>query len=600
MSTSGGNGKGKPLSASEEERKNVLKQMKVRTTLKGDKSWITKHEDSDDHAVALPSGQNYATPSSVGEGSNASSPNTKAPAGYIIRGVFTRTIDSSSNSQQHHSKTNGAPRSASGLPGAANSASAPHSSAYKMTTEDYKKLAPYNIRRSSTSETEEVEVPFTSDEQRRRSQAASGVLRKTAPREHSYVLSAAKKSTSSPTQELQAPFIAKRFDVDEDVPPEKKQEPPALARSVSGSVNGGRAHVSQAILLGCIPSVPSPSGSQEPSLKTEEIVRLQITTPSAGLRLVAPNLEALRPSHKTNKASHSEDFNRDSACEAKFKNCNTDLERSAAQLDGGSKEPEAPESPPEGLAGAEQKGPSADGEMNMAPMTIQACQETYGTTEGGQGDPDVAPQQPADPSTPELGNNSSALGQLVPSEARTSSTPAVCENVTPKICEAWQETPEVLQGGQGDQAVSSQELADPSTPEPQSSPSGPEQQMKLDNTNKGILFVKEYMDATEVASGKPVFSHYGSSSSIEDSLNLEKKPPHEGTPPSERTTEGACTYCSHEIGDCPKITLEHLGICCHEYCFKCGICSKPMGDLLDQIFIHRDTIHCGKCYEKLF
>lgn len=28
--------------------------------------------------------------------------------------------------------------------------------------------APYNIRRSSTSETEEVEVPFTSDEQRRR------------------------------------------------------------------------------------------------------------------------------------------------------------------------------------------------------------------------------------------------------------------------------------------------------------------------------------------------------------------------------------------------------------------------------------------------
>ncbi|XP_057616532.1 zinc finger protein 185 isoform X4 [Chionomys nivalis] len=573
MSTSGGNGKGKPLSASEEERKNVLKQMKVRTTLKGDKSWITKHEDSDDHAVALPSGQNYATPSSVGEGSNASSPNTKAPAGYIIRGVFTRTIDSSSNSQQHHSKTNGAPRSASGLPGAANSASAPHSSAYKMTTEDYKKLAPYNIRRSSTSETEEVEVPFTSDEQRRRSQAASGVLRKTAPREHSYVLSAAKKSTSSPTQELQAPFIAKRFDVDEDVPPEKKQEPPALARSVSGSVNGGRAHVSQAILLGCIPSVPSPSGSQEPSLKTEEIVRLQITTPSAGLRLVAPNLEALRPSHKTNKASHSEDFNRDSACEAKFKNCNTDLERSAAQLDGGSKEPEAPESPPEGLAGAEQKGPSADGEMNMAPMTIQACQETYGTTEGGQGDPDVAPQQPADPSTPELGNNSSALGQLVPSEARTSRLQSPSSfTVTVNV------------------AAASEELRMPTA----------SSELDFSSTTKGILFVKEYMDATEVASGKPVFSHYGSSSSIEDSLNLEKKPPHEGTPPSERTTEGACTYCSHEIGDCPKITLEHLGICCHEYCFKCGICSKPMGDLLDQIFIHRDTIHCGKCYEKLF
>ncbi|XP_038172106.1 zinc finger protein 185 isoform X2 [Arvicola amphibius] len=661
MSTLGGNGKGKPLSPSEEERKNVLKQMKVRTTLKGDKSWIIKREDSDDHAVALPSGQNCATSPSVGEGSNASSPNTKAPAGYIIRGVFTRTIDSSSNSQQHHSKTNGTPRSASGLLGPANSGSAPHSSGYKMTTEDYKKLAPYNIRRSSTSETEEVEVSFTSDEQKRRSQAASGVLRKTASREHSYVLSAAKKSTS-PTQELQAPFIAKRVDVDEDVPPEKKQEPPALARSVSGSVNGGRAQVSQAIRLGCITSVSSPSGSQEPSLKTEEIIHLQITTPRAGLRLVAPDLEALRPSHKTNEVSHSEDFNRDSACEAKFKNCNTDLERSAAQLDGGSKEPEAPEAPPEGLAGAgsgaeqngsgamiisfvndkksdgaaEPMGPSADGEMNMAPMNIQACQETDGTTKGGQGDPAAAPQQPADPSTPELGNNSSAPSQLVPSEAHASSTPAACENVTPKICDVWQETSEVLQGGQGDQAVSTQELADPSTPEPQSSPSGPKQQIKVNentklqspssfavtvnvaaaseelrmpdasseldcsSTTKGILFVKEYMDARDVSSGKPVFSHYGSSSSIEDSLNPEKKPPHEGTPPSARPTEGACTYCSREIGDCPKITLEHLGICCHEYCFKCGICSKPMGDLLDQIFIHRDTIHCGKCYEKFF
>nr|XP_048313463.1 zinc finger protein 185 isoform X4 [Myodes glareolus] len=638
MSTSRGNGKGKPLSASEEERKNVLKQMKVRTTLKGDKSWIIKHEDSDDHTVALPSGQNCATSSSSGEGSNASSPNTKAPAGYIIRGVFTRTIDSSSNSQQHHSKTNGAPRSASGLPGPANSGSTPNSSGYKMTTEDYKKLAPYNIRRSSTSGTEEVEVPFTSDEQRRRSQAASGVLRKTTPREHSYVLSAAKKSTSSPTQELQAPFIAKRVDVDEDVPPEKKQEPPALAQSVSGSVNGGRAQVSQAIRLGCIPSVPSPSGSQEPSLKIEEIVRLQITTPRAGLHLVTPDLEALRPSHKTNEVPRSEDFNRDSACEAKFKNCNTDLERSPAQLDGGSEEPEATEAPPEGLAGAgfgaEQKGsgtmiisflndkksdsaadprgPSADGEVNMAPVTIQACQETDGTTEGGQGDPAAAPQQPADPSTPELKNSPSAPSQLVPSEARASNTPAACENVTSKICESWQETPEVLQGGQGDQAVSTQELADPSTIEPQSSPSRPEQQIKLDDnikvqspssftvtvnvaaaaeelripaasseldcssTIKGILFVKEYMDPCEVSSGKPVFSHY------------------------DRPTEGACTYCSREIRDCPKITLEHLGICCHEYCFKCGICSKPMGDLVDQIFIHRDTIHCGKCYEKLF
>ncbi|XP_037055211.1 zinc finger protein 185 isoform X9 [Peromyscus leucopus] len=550
VSALGGNGKGKPLSSGEEERNNVLKQMKVRTTLKGDKSWIIKHEDSEDHTIQLHSGQNHTTSSSVGEVSNVRSPNTKAPAGYIIRGVFTRTIDSSSHYQQHLSKTNGAPRSASELLGTANSGRPHQSSGYKMTTEDYKKLALYNIKCSSTSGTEEEEVPFISDEQKWRSQAASGVLRKTAPREHSYVLSAIKKNTSSPTQEVQAPFIAKRVDVvDEDVPPQKKQEPPALARPVSGlsSVDGGKTQVSQAIQIECMTSVPSPSGSQEPSLKTEEIVRLQITTPRAGLHLVASDLEALRSSHKNNEVSCSEEFKRDSAYEDKFKNCNTDSE-----------------------------SPSADCEKNVAPKTIKACQETDGATEGSQRDPAMATQYSADPSTPELESSPGVPNQVIKLEACVSSTPVACKenNTAPKINEAWQETPEPPRGCQGDRAVATQQLADPSTPEPQSSPSRSEQQTKLGNRTN--------------------------TSSTEDSLNLEKKPPHEGTPPSERPTEGVCTYCTHEIRDCPKITLEHLGICCHEYCFKCGICNKPMGDLLDQIFIHRDTIHCGKCYEKLF
>ncbi|XP_040600677.1 zinc finger protein 185 isoform X5 [Mesocricetus auratus] len=675
ISTLGDNGKGKPLPSGEEERNNVLKQMKVRTTLKSDKSWIIKHEDSEDRTTQLPSGQTRATSfSSVGEVSNTRTPNTKAPTGYIIRGVFTRTIDSSSHSQKHLSKSNGAPRSASGLLGAANSGPPHYSSGYKMATEDYKKLASYNIRCSSTSGTEEEEVSFTSDEQKQRSQAASSVLRKTASREHSYVLSAAKKNTGSPTQELQAPFIAKRVDVvDDDVPPEKKQEPPSLAGPVSGlsSMNRGRTQLSQAIRIECMPSVPSPSGSQESSLKTEEIIRLQITTPRAGLHLVASDQETLR---------------------------------SASQLNDGHEEPGATESPPEGLTGAgigtekrgsdmmirssldnkklgsaadlenektDPKGSSADREVNVTTKTIEACQETAGATDGGQENAAMATESSADPSTPELKSSPSAPNQLTEFEACASSsesqlmlppqfkenllssiqslwihshiyaqsTPAASDenNAAPKIIESWQETPEAPQGGQEHGAVANQQLADPSTPEPESSPSGPEQQIKLDDstnklkspssytvivnvsvtseqthlhipatsselhsssTIKGILFVKEYMNVSEVPSGKPVFSHYGSTSNTEDSL--EKNPAHEGIPPSERATEGVCTYCSHEIRDCPKITLEHLDICCHEYCFKCGICNKPMGDLLDQIFIHRDTIHCGKCYEKLF
>nr|XP_034341706.1 zinc finger protein 185 isoform X7 [Arvicanthis niloticus] len=477
ISSLGGIGKGRPVPSGEEERSNILKQMKVRTTLKGDQSWITKHDDSEDHTIEPLSSQSRATPFSSRAESNVRSPNTKAPAGYIIRGVFTRTIDSSSHSQHRPSKTNGTPRSASGKLGTANSGR-PLQSGYKMTTEDYKKLAPYNIRRSSISGTEEEEVPFTPDEQKRRSQAAIGVLRKTSPREHSYVLSAAKKTTSSPTQELQSPFIAKRVDVvDEDVLPEKKQEPSALAG-------------------------PDPDLS---SLTTEKIVHLQITTPRAGLHLVAPDLEALST-------------------------------------------------------------PDACEEKNAAPK-IKALQEIP-----GQGDPTVASQQLADLSIPEPQSSPSGPEQQIKVEDCTNKqkSPSSCM-VTVTI---------------SDTSTQSQ-LCVPSV----------SSEMDSSSTVKGLLFVKEYMNASEVSSGKPVFSHCDS---IDDSLDLAKKHPHEGTPSSERPTEGVCTYCSHEIQDCPKITLEHLGICCHEYCFKCGICNKPMGDLLDQIFIHHDTIHCGKCYEKLF
>ncbi|XP_071979168.1 zinc finger protein 185 isoform X2 [Engystomops pustulosus] len=118
--------------------------------------------------------------------------------------------------------------------------------------------------------------------------------------------------------------------------------------------------------------------------------------------------------------------------------------------------------------------------------------------------------------------------------------------------------------------------------------------------NKGVLFLKEYVNSRESlkspnASGSiPDFSDdlermsYSSSSSY-----LYSSAP-------KRSDEGPCTYCGKEIKDCPKIILEHLNIHCHEYCFKCGICNKPMGDLVDSLFIHRDVVHCESCYEKLF
>ncbi|XP_036269031.1 zinc finger protein 185 isoform X32 [Pipistrellus kuhlii] len=588
ISALGSSNKGKPLSAGEEERSNVLRQMKVRTTLKGDKSWITKQDESEGHTLELPSGRSRATSfSSPGEVPKARSSSTRASTGYIIRGVFTKPIDSSSQPQQHFPKANGAPKSMASLVRAAPSGSLrPFSSGYKMTTEDYKKLAPYNIRRSSASGAdEEEEVPFSSDEQKRRSEAASSVVRKTAPRERSYVLSAAKKSTGSPIQELQAPFIAKRVEVvEEDGPSEKRQDPPALTRSPPGSssADGGRAKVSRAIWIERMPSLPSPAGSLEPSARGEEIVRLQIMTPGAGLRLVAPDLEGMRssPDSKDREALSPREPKRDLAGEEAFKGPNSDFERSNAQSRDGNVGSRATGSPPEGLAGADissGRGGSLAGfeEKNVVTELGETWQEKPAAPRGGQGDQAAPTQQPEDPSTPEHHTSPRRLQQLMELENQASRVrnPSSCM-VTVTVTAAA-EQPHVY------------------------IPASPSE-LDSSSTSKGILFVKEYMNASEVSSGKLVSPRYSSISNTEDSFNMEKKPTYDSTPYSERTSGGICTYCNREIRDCPKITLEHLGICCHDYCFKCGICNKPMGELLDQIFIHRDTIHCGKCYEKLF
>ncbi|XP_026909250.1 zinc finger protein 185 isoform X16 [Acinonyx jubatus] len=623
ISALGGSTKGKPLLPGEEERNNVLKQMKVRTTLKGDKSWITKQDESEGHTLELPPGRSRATSfSSAGEVPKTRPPSTRAPTGYIIRGVFTKPIDSSCQPQRQFPKANGDPKSAAGLLRAAPSGlPRPSSSGYKMTTEDYKKLAPYNVRRSSASgDAEEEEVLFSSDEQKRRSEAASSVVRKTASREHSYVLSAAKKSTSSPAQEMQAPFIAKRVEVvDEDRPSEKSQDPPALGRSSPGS--------SRSSLGSKYKEDPSPREAKE-DLAGEEACK-------------GPNLD-LRSSAQSsdgNVGSRAMGFPPEGLIEADIDSGRGGSSSTLASAGPADQKSDSPADLED--KDAHSKGTLADSEdKNVAATVGETWQERPAVLRGGHGDPAAPSQQSAAPRTPEQQSIPRRPEQLVELNSQASSTLADSEdkNVAAKVGETWQERPAVLRGGHGDPAAPFQQPAAPRTPEQQSSPRRPEELVELGShtsrvknpsscmvtvtvtpteqphvyipaspseldsisTSKGILFMKEYMNASEVSSGKPVSSCYDSIRSIEDSCDVEKKPACDSSLYSERTTGGICTYCNQEIRDCPKITLEHLGICCHDYCFKCGICSKPMGELLDQIFIHHDTIHCGKCYEKLF
>ncbi|NXG40835.1 ZN185 protein, partial [Psilopogon haemacephalus] len=117
--------------------------------------------------------------------------------------------------------------------------------------------------------------------------------------------------------------------------------------------------------------------------------------------------------------------------------------------------------------------------------------------------------------------------------------------------------------------------------------------LNYNSSRRGVLFVKQYLNS----SGSSASPRYGREVLV---LGPPWVPEEFSLLLLHRSSDPVCTYCSREIRDCPKIIIEHLNIHCHEYCFRCGICHKAMGDLLDKIFIHRDIVHCDKCYEKLF
>ncbi|XP_015237058.1 PREDICTED: zinc finger protein 185-like [Cyprinodon variegatus] len=109
------------------------------------------------------------------------------------------------------------------------------------------------------------------------------------------------------------------------------------------------------------------------------------------------------------------------------------------------------------------------------------------------------------------------------------------------------------------------------------------------DTKKPFVYVREYVDSTSETSvlnpmdnlnswSDDYSSRYSLSSSTRVSLSSN------------------CTYCGNKVGNEAKITIEHLSINCHPECFKCGVCSRPMGDLLANMFLHNRKVHCESCY----
>ncbi|XP_074004245.1 zinc finger protein 185 [Numenius arquata] len=883
--------KGGYIPPTDEDRRRIIKQMKVRTTLKGDKSWIHHHNsDSEDEKKSSPmsgqaGGDSPASKSTAPQ--NDRSPVSKPQPGYLIRGVFTKTIDKTPSTPDSSSS-----KEAQKSPAAKGYGQSRSSSGYRMTTEDYKKLAPYNVRQKSV-DLDEEDVPFTPDEHKKRTEAANSVLRRTASRERAYVLSAAKKSNGSPTQEF-PPLFAKRIEIEEEEGQQRRS--PTASGSCrfppgDNSTNGLRKTTTgsswnEAKTTGVSPSSPE-TGSK--SQTTTSLSETSVGFPSSAEsrngesrpaangksssetmsrhgdgdkplkersepfpwedpapRAAAVSANGSYPEHtETNNGFYSpqsSSSSRDRAADATDK---LHHRYETSLLDDATSEPArsnvqsdvpfpSPERAPARLEDTEYSSKSvalgiSSTRASWLPFSSACAEPSFqvfvpgshewgfsssarssqdfqeGNTPGERGhestraseeskpelvregfldstdraekgqehsDHDVHPESPRSKehtehepsmtrSTPRSKDSSSGsmdmdkgISPSVQSEEVTSgrssslpressipapdtqraregdlswerSTPAYEEQTCPTT-DGHRETPgdwrhnepnpaaasrsnfssregalgayetqhptplyterqpfgvsapshripsyvdsqafgtrrptpdyegRVYDGrgsprssrydsasarghcefspgaGRHDSlprdstmsisqrshrvpfymdslnysstrllSSSSERLCSPMATLPHHSPAASGYQPDASAAGKGVLFVKEYMNSSEVSASP----RYGSGSLV-DLTDVERATyghhSYLSSTPLQRSSEPVCSYCSREIRDCPKIIIEHLNICCHEYCFRCGICHKAMGDLLDKIFIHRDIVHCDKCYEKLF
>ncbi|XP_008112865.2 zinc finger protein 185 isoform X5 [Anolis carolinensis] len=728
----------------EGDRKKIITQMKVRTTLRGDKSWIQKKSDSDDeqnhsplrHSPLKTTGRSPPAsrtlspsrriaspePSSQAESKSSLTPtspsrkSTVAPTGYLIRGVFTKTIDKTPAS---NATPNGSPTSAK------NSSVARSSQGYKMSTDEYKKLAPYNIKRELSDPGEE-EPSVSPDEQKKRTEAASSVLRRTANKERSYVLSAAKKSNgSSPTQDAPS-FLTKRTDVeDESSPRSRSQTVPASAWFSSREksinvVNKNRASQpteSSSTFNHFSSKESSPKPDQEkhqlisfevspsPSKRSEKNDRTSQTAPSTETQntiFSEHSWETRKPndaminqtppiphiaicpaaSPKTSTLNHKEeDFNRDfkysipspqvveqpehqsltsktqafardpidSPSESKYKvpsrfDSNEDdrIKRSSSGFERKFMYEMADDSPSDteykkveaylatsgswssesslstsGTPSELPRNGRRDGSELETPRPSSFSAEsglaTPESQQGENGSDSDTPRYsfPSQPSRtyhpfrdgPGSGSPRSHRTPFYRDSFVTDNRRNVMGSETNAINAPLHFKHPLAPGYESDHTTSrnvmSSEMRSINASPQFKHPLAPGYDSDHTTSSKGLLFVKESVNTTELSSS-PRYN----SRSLADLSELEKlnysTASYLNSSPSKRPPEDICTYCGREIRNCPKITIDKPKICCHDYCFRCGICHKPMGDLLDKIFIHRDIVHCDKCYEKLF
>ncbi|XP_068813567.1 zinc finger protein 185 isoform X25 [Struthio camelus] len=725
--------KGRVIPPTDEDRRRIIKQMKVRTTLKGDKSWIHhQNSDSEEEKKSSPLSERADGGSSVSAPQSDRSSASKPQSGYLIRGVFTRTIDKTPSLPDSSSKE---AQKSTAVKGSNQCRS---SSGYRMTTEDYKKLAPYNVKQRSL-DLDEEDVPFTPDEHKKRTEAANSVLRRTASRERAYVLSAAKKSNGSPTQEF-PPLFAKRIEIEEEgqqrrsstasdsckfTPDgnstetgsktqtitslsetsqristcsetrngENRQAPNGKFSSETGSQHGDGDKplkqkselfswdelASRATTVSTNGSYPentetnnefyqpnrSNSGCRDKTADATAKLRCQyemsqylddakseparsalqsnVSCPPTDRAPVHPEdtdyyfkrstqgyEEEDTPRERGHESTRATDEHKSELRSGEFSDSNNHTEKREEPPDHDT-QTESPRSKEHaeyeqsmakiapayeeqtsstsdshheslGAPGHNEPNPMAASRSNFIskesalsayetqhPMPLYVDRQPYNTSASAPSHrmPSYLASQVFSTQRPTLDYKGTVYDERSsPSHSRYDSASARGH------CEFNPSAGRLL-------SSSSERISTPAATLQYNSPAASGYGPDSGATGKGVLFVKEYVNSSELSSSP----RYGSSSLVDLTDSERATSSHHSylsSTPLQRSCEAVCSYCGREIQDCPKIIIEHLNICCHEYCFRCGICHKAMGDLLDKIFIHRDIVHCDKCYEKLF
>ncbi|XP_043830604.1 zinc finger protein 185 [Dromiciops gliroides] len=573
----------------EDDRKNVIKQMKVRANIKSDKSWIHKPDDTQGQTIELPpSGEHYSMAPPLITTRKDRPPAPKPSSGYIIRGVFTKPIDSTPLPQTHCPVTFETPKRSTvpGKPVTA-SLSRPSASGYKMPADDCSKKMVEIMEDEVPPERSQSLLPslgrqlysFTSGKREE-----SHTLPGHDPKLESTLLEvspeANRKRAFSKYKERN--ISSTRGDIVKEA--EDKERYTDADRSSTWSTDSNQGSTGSQNDVDEI-EVTSKKGS------TVSFDDRHISSTHGGGYEGPSKQQAAEP----NKPSRSEPHSREGGIREmplvppvprEYRLPYWNLIRLSSEECGAL----SPDDQYDHSMNLQYSIPSENTTKYASASTVTTTEERYGSSASLD---DPIPSENRRFASSSVSSTDQRFGTLpsvdnmMTSEHRSSLSGYEERSVTTIVREArWDSTGPA--GAKGS-----------TRPDPKIHYSSDYRVNTPDSTHQ--LPLKGSGQESSSRRCVPISGEKTSASSKAASLrDSASSSGSEGSSNPAKISGVICTYCCNEIRSGPKITLEHLGICCHEGCFKCGICKRKMGTMLDHVYIHKGIIHCDQCYARLF